>query len=122
MEIKVHTEKFEKNHHWASCNPHRVISFKVGERRLFFHHGIAVDNRGSHYGETCEGLSLIKNPREYKRLRKQFVRKEEFDDLVVKALEKSNTKSLSRFYMSYEENGSERWCERFLFRSQPLDY
>jgi len=69
MEIKIHSEKFKRDHHWASIIPNWIISFKVGDRRLFFRHSIAVDRRGTHYGDTCEHLSLIKNPREYQRLR-----------------------------------------------------
>lgn len=96
METKIHTEKFKRNHHWASIIPHWVISFVVDGRRLFFRHSIAVDRRGSHYGDTCESLTLIKNPTEYRRLRKQFVRRSDIDDSVILALKASKTKCLYR--------------------------
>ena len=96
METKIHTERFERYHHWASIIPYWVISFVVNGRRLFFRHSIAVDRRGTHYGDTCEDLILIKNPTEYRRLRKQFVRRGTIDDSVIKALEASKTKCLCR--------------------------
>jgi hypothetical protein len=121
METKIHTERFKTDHHWASTIPYRVISFKVGDRRLFFRHSIAVDRRGSHYGDACESLSLIKNPREYRTLRKQFVRRGTINDDVIKALAASRTKCL---YRSGEESSIDksRWGESFEHRCYPLDY
>lgn len=80
----------------ATIIPRRIVSFQVDGRRLFFVHEIAVDRRGTHYGDTCEHLCLIRNPREYKRLRKQFVRKDTLDDDIIKALAVSKTKCLYR--------------------------
>ena len=121
MEIKIHTEKFKACHHEASVIPYRVISFKVGSQRLFFHHSIAVDRRGSHYGDTCESLSLIKNPREYRRLRKQFVRRGTIGDDVIKALTASRSKSL---YRGGDESSIDKskWSEIVEGRCHRLDY
>lgn len=122
MEIKIHSERFKIDHHWASVIPFRVISFKVGSRRLFFNHMVAVDRRGSHYGETCESLSLIKNPRDYLRLRKQFVRRESIGDDVIKALTVSRSKCL------YRQGGLEspveknKWGESVEGRWHSLEY
>ncbi len=121
MEIKVHTEKFKRCHYWASVIPNKIISFMVGNRRLFFHHELAVDRRGTHYGDSCEHLSLIKNPTEYKRLRKQFVRRDIFDDNVIKALESSKTKCLYRSG-DISDIGSSKWNELKGGRCYPLEY
>ncbi len=122
MEIKIHTERFTRDHHWASLIPYRVISFKVEGRRLFFRHTIAVDNRGSHYGDTCESLGLIKNPREYRRLRKQFVRRGTIGDDVIKALAVSRTKCLYRSGGLESPIERNKWGESVGHRCHPLDY
>lgn len=96
MEIKIHEELFRRDDHWATVIPHRVISFLVDGRRLFFKHIIAVDRRGSHYGDTCEHLELIKNPNQYRQLRQMFVRRGTIDDHTVDALKVSTTKCLYR--------------------------
>lgn len=122
MEIKIHSERFKTDHHWASVIPYRIISFKVGSHRLFFHHSIAVDRRGTHYGDTCECLGLIKNPREYRRLRKQFVRRGTIGDDVIKALTASHSKCLYRgggLESPVEQN---RWNESVRGRCHPLEY
>ena len=122
MEIKIHTERFKAERHWATVIPCRVISFKVDNRRLFFKHEIAVDRRGTHYGETCEWLSLIKNPTEYRRLRKLFVRRGTIDEDVIFALEASRTKCLYRsgsLDSPIEEN---KWYELFQGRCHTLKY
>lgn len=116
METKIHKERFEKCHHWASIIPHWVVSFVVHGRRLFFRHSIAVDRRGTHYGDTCESLTLIKNPTEYRRLRKQFVRRGSMDDSVIKALEASKTKCL------YRGDEKSKWRESKDGRSCYLKY
>ena len=122
MEIKIHSERFKTDHHWASVIPFRIISFKVEGRRLFFNHMVAVDRRGSHYGETCESLSLIKNPRDYLRLRKQFVRRETIGDDVIKALAVSRSKCLYRqggLEFPVEKN---KWGESVEGRWHSLEY
>lgn len=116
MEIKIHTERFWRCHDLATTVPCRVVSLIVGARRLFFKHEIVVDKRGTHYGHTQETLVLLSNPNVYKRLRKQFVRRETFDDEVVKALEASITKSLLR-----GGRGS-RWVEVKRGRCSRLEY
>jgi hypothetical protein len=113
METKIHTERFKVDLHWASVIPYRVISFNVGNRRLFFKHVIAVDRRGSHYGYTCESLSLIKNPREYKRLRKQFMRRGTIGEDVILALEASRTKCLGRSGSLDSPVEESKWYELF---------
>ncbi len=122
MEIKIHSEKFERHSHRATVIPHRIISFKVGGRRLFFHHSVAVDRRGTHYGDTCESLTLIKNPNEYKRLRKQFVRKGQLGDEAIRALGASRTKCLGRAGGLDFPVEDSKWYERFGFRCRSLSY
>lgn len=122
METKIHAERFVRDNHWASIIPHRIISLKVGGRRLFFRHVIAVDRRGTHYGHTCEELVLIKNPTEYRALRKQFVRRGTIGEDVIPALKASRSKCL------YRQGGLEapveknKWGETFKGRWLSLKY
>jgi len=122
MEIKIHSVRFETDRNWATVIPHRIISFRIGDRRLFFHHSIVVDRRGSHYGQSCEYICMIKNPNEYKRLRQQFVRRGSLDDSVIKALMVSRTKSLSRCGSLDFPLEASRWREHKGGRSYRLDY
>jgi hypothetical protein len=122
MEIKIHAVKFRTCHHEASVVPYRIISFKVGSQRLFFHHSIAVDRRGSHYGDTCESLGLIKNPREYRRLRKQFVGRGTIGDDVIKALTVSRSKCLYRGGGLESPVEKSKWSEIVGGRCHRLDY
>lgn len=122
METKIHTERFKADQHWATVIPYRVISFKVGSRRLFFRHSIAVDRRGTHYGQTCESLSLIKNPSEYKHLRKQFVRRGTIGEDVILALKVSSTKCLYRQGDLDFPVEKDKWGESFRGRCRTLNY
>lgn len=104
MEAIVH--KFNRNYidHYASDCPKRVVSVVVLGKRIFLEHKSIFDGRGTHYGETEEQYTLIRDAQRCRQLESRFVEICNLDTRIVRLVFKSQSKSIIRGG-SFSHNG-----------------